>query len=328
MRHEPAVVAQNADTSIMQMIQHVLDKGVTADNASALDKLADLHLKLEAVKDRKSHAAAFAAMQRELPTIHATREIRGTKGELRSRFASIEDIMVQLKPCLSKFGFSISFDSEYGDDRVTAICILTHESGHSESRKFSVRQSGPPGTSVSQADGSTLTYAKRYALCNMFNISIGHDNDARPIGEAISKEHAAELLARLTAVGGNPDRFLRLAGAESFETIMSASVGVLENFLSEREREIAAKRQGQPSPEGSVKPTSAPVAARQSWVEFVAELRVIALDMEITPAQYIAGVSKWVQARGKAGKEDTITNPARAELSALVAQRKGDFAAV
>lgn len=256
-------------TEVMQrptaasMVQAIISSGITAENAAAMKDVVELYKVMEAMESKKTFAQAFSALQDELPSINATRAIPKKDGTIRSTFAPIEEIQQKLKPYLSKHGFYVSFDTEPSDKGVCAICILSHTSGHSESRRFSVRTSAPPETSAGQADAATLTIAKRYALCNMFNIAVTHDDDARLEGDYISEEQAAALERRARALpSSGRDRvadFLKAARAIEFKKIRSGMYAQMEDALTRAEKK---QNGGGPSAKtGDVHAASSPAAS-------------------------------------------------------------------
>jgi hypothetical protein len=201
------------EPSVALMLQKVIDKGITAENVAALESLVGLYDRMQAKDSEKQFAAAFAELQSEMPRVVATKPVPNNDGTVRYRFAPYEEILEQVQPFLSKHGFSVSFDTEVSDGRMTAICTLRHISGHSQSNKFTVRiGKGPPGSSETQADGSAKTYAKRGALSDALNIVVDHDDDARMIGKPIGKALAEELADRVLKTGSDEIAFLKFAG--------------------------------------------------------------------------------------------------------------------
>lgn len=290
---------------IAQLLQTAVDKGMSA---SEMKELAALYRDMEANNARIEFHRAFALLQNELPVIHAYRVIPDNNGVVRSKFAALEDILGQIKPCIGKFGFSISFDTECDNERITAICILTHTSGHSENRKFAVRVGGPPKASVAQADGSTLTYAKRLALCNMFNLSIDKDTDARSQGggDYITAAQAKDLRRRLTAVKGNEQRFLKVAEAQSFETIREDKHGVLLGMLAQKE--ASDTNQG----------------PRKPWVEWLSDVHedIILTKPDADMAIFTRVVADFIKSSGQRD-EEKITEAQRTKLHAQLRTEYG-----
>ena len=231
------VSRSSVDNPIGSMLQAIIEKGITAENAAALEKVCNLYEKMDAIGARKAFAAARCLLQAELPAVMATKSIPSKTGEIRSVFAPYEEIMAKVGPYLVKHGFSVSFTMKAESGRMEAICTLTHSGGHSESNSFSVRVgSGPPGCSEAQSDGSARSYARRGALCDALNIVIDKDTDAHLEGACISADAARDLAARAKDAGIDEKAFLRLAGADGFATIREHKLPILEQVLREKKK--------------------------------------------------------------------------------------------
>jgi hypothetical protein len=224
--------------SVGSMLGAFIDKGLTPDNVAAFKELIQLHREQVALDAAKEFAVALADLQAETIHVQATKKVdEKVDGSCRYKFAPYESIMKEVQPMLAKHGFSISFDTENGDQRLTSICTLMHKGGHSKVNKFAVRYGKPPGSSDAQGDMSTKSYAKRGALCDCLNITIDHDDDARMEGATISADEAAQLEARVEKCHGDKAKFLKLAGSTSFDAITTAKMDVLLDFLERKERQ-------------------------------------------------------------------------------------------
>lgn len=213
MSENQIATTTGVEPSIGLMLQKVIDRGVTTENVAALEKLCDLYERVEAKKSERLFNEAFTKLQSELPNVAATKPVPNRDGTVRYVFAPYESIMEVVKPLLVKNGFSVSFDSRFGDGRLTVICTLAHVDGHSRKNEFAVRiGGGPPGSSETQADGAAKTYAKRGALSDALNIVVDKDDDARLIGKPIGMALAADLRDRVEAVGADEQAFLKYAG--------------------------------------------------------------------------------------------------------------------
>lgn len=153
---------------------------------SKLEKLIDMWDKKRLDFAKSAFYEALSCMQEELPKVVAKHANSLTK----SKYAKIQDINEAITPSLSKFGFAVSFKvEEQKEDKITVRAFLHHKNGHSESTPFSLTldNKGAQGNlnkNNVHASGSTLTYARRYALCLLLNISVGDDDDD---GNAASK---------------------------------------------------------------------------------------------------------------------------------------------
>lgn len=219
------------------MLQTFIDKGVTAENVSALGMLCELQQKLEESAAKREFAAAFVALQGEMPAVKATKAVNNKDGTVRYKFAPYEDIMKQAQPFLKQHKFTVTFDNKMDEQRVVAICTLMHASGHSRENSFACRiGSGPPGSSDQQADGSASSYAKRLALCNALNIIVEHiDDDARLLGAPVDEVTAKALKDRVAYLKMDEATFLKLAGAAEYAAIPDAKYDLLDGLLFEKE---------------------------------------------------------------------------------------------
>jgi hypothetical protein len=236
---------QHASPSPLDMLQSMIEKGVTTENAAAFEQLVKLSEHMEDRKAEREFAQAFNALQSEMKAVKAMKPVPNNDGSTRYKFAPYEEIMKQVGPLLERHNFTVSFSTKFEEARLIKICTLQHIGGHSRSNEFAVRVGkGPPGSSDAQADGAASTYAKRFALCDILNIQIETDSDARIEGTTISADQAMELRDRLRTVSGDEKAFLKFAGASTFEAISSANVAMLEEFLAKKERLYMQRMEG------------------------------------------------------------------------------------
>jgi hypothetical protein len=240
-------LATTNEPSVALMLQGALQAiqggEITTMHVDVLGKMMDLYERQDKRQSEKDFAAALTALQGETIRVVAMKPVQNNDGTIRYWFAPYETIMKAVQPMLTRHGFSITFDTEIADTRLTSICTLTHSGGHFRQNRCSMKYSKPPGSSDAQGDMSTKSYAKRGALCDALNISIDHDDDARNegSGETISAEEAKELQRRVKACGSDEIKFLAFAGANSFLDIPADKLPSLLDKLARKEREKAAK---------------------------------------------------------------------------------------
>lgn len=172
---------QTADEKLYTLIEKALD----GDNADALEKVINLYNQQQDREIKREFEAAFSALQADLPAILATRFNIQTK----SKYAKLDDIHKVIKPLLREHGFSTRYESpeNYIDGFVQQTFILTHNNGHSakNSAIVQVDSKGIQGASnktETHGTGSALTYARRYALCGLLDITITEDDDGNAAG--------------------------------------------------------------------------------------------------------------------------------------------------
>jgi hypothetical protein len=204
-----------------------------------MERLLGMAERMESRQSERAFAEALVALQGETIRVQATKKVdEKNDGSCRYKFAPYEEIMAKVQPMLTGHGFSITFDTEIGDQRLTSICTLTHKSGHSRQNRFAVRYGKPPGSSDAQGDMSTKSYAKRGALCDCLNISIEHDTDGADTkveGGPITQKQADDLRDWIEAVGGDERKFLATFGFTKFEEINAANLPLLHSALRAKE---------------------------------------------------------------------------------------------
>src|ERR1041385_895684 len=96
---EKAVVRQEQPT-VGQMLAAIIEKGVTSDSVAAVEQLVKLYERMEDRNAEKAFAAAFVALQADVPKVQATKAVPNNDGTVRYRFAPFEDLMEQVAPIL------------------------------------------------------------------------------------------------------------------------------------------------------------------------------------------------------------------------------------
>ena len=247
----PAALSMSAENRGLALIEKMIETGLTAENAAAFQTLCTTAKEMRADAAREAFFVAKAALQAEMPHVSATKAIVDDKGRTRAKWAPYEEVMQVIRPYLVKHGFSVSFDCRTEPDgkRMTAICIVSHVRGHSERNEFSVHTSAPPGCSAAQGDGSTMTYAQRYALLAAFGIAVDKDTDARMEGATISAKEARELRDGVEATKISVPTFLKLAGAQEFASIREGKLDVLRKVIADARARTAKAEPPAPAPD-------------------------------------------------------------------------------
>ena len=217
------------------MLKAVIDGGVTENAVAVMSQLVDLYGKVEARNAEKAFAAAFVALQAELPTITAKTPIPN-----RGKYEKFEDVMAQVGPIMTRNGFTVSFSNDFKDGRMIETCHLTHLAGHTRTNSFGVRVSSKADTET-QADCKAATTARRNSLLRALNIVIRQDclteeHDASLEGGPITQAQADELERRVAETDSDKVKFLKVAGAKSFREIPSGRYTMLDEMLQRKER--------------------------------------------------------------------------------------------
>lgn len=239
LRADQSVAVVKPQPTVADMLQAVIQGGITNENVAALEKLTDLYERMQSKDAEKQFTAAFNALQAEMPTIVASSVIPN-----RGKYERFEDVMRQIGPLLTRHGFTVSFSMDFKENRIVETCQLKHIGGHSQSNSFAVRAGGK-ADSDTQADCKAATTAKRNALLNCLNVVIRQDclqneeGDASLEGDTnafLTPEQADEVERRVKDTDSNVPAFLQFAGGKTFATIPANRYNEIDAMLRRKEK--------------------------------------------------------------------------------------------
>lgn len=175
----PQSADANPNSQIETMLMAAVNKGLPVES---LEKLLEMRKTLKEEYAREQYYNAMAALQAELPVIKKDKRVNfstKTGDKVDYWYAPIESIVEQTKELIGKHGFSYRYRIEETPSTIKVFCIATHKDGHSEESSFTSTISGTGLMSTTQKATGANTQGKRIALCNVFGISTGdEDNDA------------------------------------------------------------------------------------------------------------------------------------------------------
>jgi hypothetical protein len=122
-------------------------------------------------------ATALVAFQKDAPTLHED----ATNPHFKNRYLSLEGLMRQVLPVLTKHGLALMQFPTVVDGQPGLRTKLLHESGEFEedTMQLALAKSTP------QEQGSGLTYARRYAAMAILGLVADEDDDgnsaSRPV---------------------------------------------------------------------------------------------------------------------------------------------------
>jgi ERF superfamily len=156
-------------------IEALISQAVAKDaSPESLEKFLAMRKELKAEWAKEQFDKALAAFQGECPIIEKRKKV--SFNTTKYSYAPLEDIVEQVKPLLAKHGFSYMFDTQT-NGKMKVICKVKHAAGHSEIATFDMEIDTNAKMNVSQKYGSALTYAKRYAFCAAFGITVKEEDD-------------------------------------------------------------------------------------------------------------------------------------------------------
>lgn len=143
-----------------------------------LEKFLDLQIKMENRQAERAFSDALAGFQGECPIIAKNKKV--AFGTTKYDYAPLDEIVSVIKPLLSKYGLSYSFDVKSEDKTTVMITTIYHREGFSKLSYYSFDALGEGSMNQQQKRKSAVTYAKRAGLENALGlVTTGEDDDAR-----------------------------------------------------------------------------------------------------------------------------------------------------
>ncbi len=173
------VAVQPLENKVDGFIQQAIEKGLPVET---MQKLFDLHKQVKAENARDAFVDAMAHFQEAVPVIEKKRKVLNKDRSLRYMFAPLDEIVRQIKKPLADNGLSYTWTVQQEEGKVKAIATVTHVFGHSQESSFEIKVDNEGFMTAPQKIASALTFAKRYALCNVLGISTAdEDTDATDV---------------------------------------------------------------------------------------------------------------------------------------------------
>ena len=219
-----------------------LDPSIDVDR---LEKIIQMERDSEAHKAEKIFNAQLAKMQPHLPSVAANGE-----GHNGLRYGKLEDIQSAVRPILQEYGFAVRFKVHDSENALAVECILSHEAGHSDSDRITLPFDTTGNKNAVQARGSTVSYGKRYTLCNILNIQVGgEDDDAKRSGAPLTEQQVTRIRSMLKELGGSEEVLVQWANQKGFQStelegLPFESFDVIEKQLSYQIKQRAKKDAG------------------------------------------------------------------------------------
>ncbi len=94
-----------------------------------------------------------------------------TNPHFKSKYASLASVNETIMDKIGKAGFCLLSGCQTHEDRPQLVTTLYHVDGHSESFSYPLIKTDNP-----QHLASAITYARRYSICALFNLSVEDDD--------------------------------------------------------------------------------------------------------------------------------------------------------
>ena len=219
------------DNEMMSMIERLAtNPDVSPENIKSMLDIQERMMTKQAEIDFNSE---MAQMQIELPRV-----IKANKGH-NTTYASYEDIDKQVRPIMTRYGFSISFTANQVNNMQHIEATLSHRKGHFKTASLTLPSDTSGSKNNVQAIGSSISYGKRYLICMLLNIvTVGEDDDAQSCNVVVNDEQAKEIKDLLEKTSADVVKFLKWIGAENVEMIKQSDYKKAVNQLNAKLKQV------------------------------------------------------------------------------------------
>jgi hypothetical protein len=235
-----------ANVDAVDILRAAVAGGITTENVAVVERMAALVERQQDRQAERNYVAALAALQKECQNVIATKDVDG-----KFRYAPFLDIWNSVRPAVERNEFTLQWSQEHQGDKVKVTLTLQHISGHKRDFTYGMRLGSnapgtPAGSQLPVLDSITESRAKRRLLMDALNIVVDAVTSAEDVGDGTmaSDKETDDLFKRLAALGGDQssqNRFLALAGVESWNRIPKVILPILERLMAEKEKAAARK---------------------------------------------------------------------------------------
>lgn len=207
--------SKDIGTALIQLVSRI-DKDSGEAMVSALERMCDLQIKMDAVTAKKTFAAAKARLQAELNSIPAIGKME-QGGFVKYKYPTLDQIGVAVKPICESHDFSYSFENDIveigGKSYIKTTFVLLHKDGHKELTPFFCEpddfKNNKLVQSSTQAAGYIQTASMRRAMIAGLGLTwCDPDTDGLPPEdeEKINENEQDTLMTLLKTVSDDPEK--------------------------------------------------------------------------------------------------------------------------
>lgn len=181
--------------------QLALNPEVSVDK---LEKMLDMQERILDRQAKQDFVAAMVKVQQDIPAIKKGKQNKQTN----SSYADLDFINSIIKPIYTREGFSLTFgtDGAVIPETVRIVCDVLHAGGHSKTYTYDapIDDKGIKGSvnkTATHARASATTYAQRYLVKMIFNITLtDEDDDGNKAGAPILSDDLLMLISEAKTI--------------------------------------------------------------------------------------------------------------------------------
>lgn len=162
----------------MRLLELAINKDADIEK---LERLMAMQTQWDERNAKREFLSAMARFQSKCP------DVKKMKQGHNYKYAPLAYIVAQVRDLIAECGLCYRFEQDH-EKGIRVTCIVSHESGHSESNTMVAAPDTSGSKNAIQAIGSTVQYLMRYTFVGAFGITTAdEDIDAR-LPEKVEQE--------------------------------------------------------------------------------------------------------------------------------------------
>lgn len=232
------LVVQGETNMAQQMIK------LASDPSMDVEKLKALIGMQEHMEDRDAERALSSALvefKKNPPRI--IKNMAVSFKATNYKHASIDSVLRQIDPALHPYGLSYTWKIDAQPDLVTVIGVLRHKLGASEESKFASKPDTSGGKNAIQAQGSAVTYGKRYTVLASLGLAEqGEDDDGMQghLKQAIDDDQLNVLIDLIEKTDSNIQVLCKFFKVGSLPELANDQYGAAISMLNAKARKSSS----------------------------------------------------------------------------------------
>lgn len=198
-KQQSTLPMMNESQQPMRLLELAINKDADIEK---LERLMAMQTQWDERNAKRDFLAAMARFQSRCP------DIKKLKQGHNYKYAPLSDIVAQVRDLIAECGMCYRFEQDH-EKGIRVTCVVSHESGHSESNTMVAAPDTSGSKNAIQAIGSTVQYLMRYTFVGAFGITTADEDMDGRLPEktevAIDRGEVIKKIQELIKSKGNTD---------------------------------------------------------------------------------------------------------------------------
>ena len=235
----PSTSLQPVAPTPLDLLQTAFKAGWKPDE---MKQLMDMARDWQEKQGSDAFELAMCDAQQDMPSV----AFNAHNSQTKSDYANLSAVNKAIMPVVTRHGLNLKFGEDASPlaGHVRVVCDVGHRSGYSRRYHLDlpldgVGIKGNPNMTPLQGKGSTLSYARRYLTCLIFNLAIGDDNDGNGETPFINRDQIRTINTMIDSLGDKIDfkRFLDVFKIEGLEQMPMTTFDKAVDMLNRKAKQ-------------------------------------------------------------------------------------------